>query len=104
MASPARFELATPGLGNRCSIQLSYEDERAQSSDDRARRHLARGGRAASGTTTSTSVVGAASMTPVGAASGTASSGNPAFGARPRYAQIACEASSASCSLVNETP
>jgi hypothetical protein len=26
MASPARFELATPSLGNRCSIQLSYGD------------------------------------------------------------------------------
>src|SRR5688572_26333221 len=27
LASPARFELATPGLGNRCSIQLSYGDD-----------------------------------------------------------------------------
>jgi hypothetical protein len=24
LATPARFELATPGLGNQCSIQLSY--------------------------------------------------------------------------------
>lgn len=27
--SPARFERATPGLGIRCSIQLSYGDIRA---------------------------------------------------------------------------
>ena len=26
MASPARLELATPGLGNQCSIRLSYGD------------------------------------------------------------------------------
>lgn len=26
MASPRRFELPTPALGGRCSIQLSYED------------------------------------------------------------------------------
>lgn len=25
LVAPARFELTTPGLGNQCSIQLSYE-------------------------------------------------------------------------------
>ena len=30
MASPTRFERATCGLGNRCSIQLSYGDVRGR--------------------------------------------------------------------------
>ena len=34
LASPARIELATPSLGNLCSIQLSYGDTHSQRSTD----------------------------------------------------------------------